>query len=247
MCGPKDGIPVVMLHGMTGNSSFWYQNITALQTYRVYCIDTLGDFGKSLVQTPLKTEEDCILWLDEVFTGLGIDNVHLIGHSMGGWLSLTYARKRQENLRKLVLIAPVASILPIPFLKLAWFIYPSMLFPSEKRIKRGWQWFCAKGYDIHPIVMQQIITAYKHCKPLLAAIPKNFSKEELGDVKIPVLFIVGEEEKIYRANKAAKTMKEKIPHAETTIIPNSGHLLITEQADRVNEAIVGFLRGKLKN
>ncbi|RST72798.1 alpha/beta hydrolase [Siminovitchia acidinfaciens] len=239
--GPKDGIPIVMLHGMTGNSSFWYQNITALQTYRVYCIDTLGDFGKSLVQAPLKTEEDCVLWLDEVFNGLGIHNIHLIGHSMGGWLSLNYARKRQENLRKLVLIAPVASILPIPFIKLAWYIYPSMLFPSEKRIKKGWKWFCAKGNDIHPIIMQQIITAYKQCRPLLAVIPKSFPKEELSGLKIPILFIVGDEEKIYRANKARKTIKEKIPHVETTIIPNCGHLLITEQATKVNKAIVDFL------
>ncbi|MBS4200789.1 alpha/beta hydrolase [Bacillus sp. FJAT-49732] len=235
--GPKDGVPVVMLHGMTGNSSFWYLNITALQSYRVYCIDTLGDFGKSLVQTPLKTEEDCVIWLDEVLKGLG----NLIGHSMGGWLSLTYARKRQENLKKLILIAPVASILPIPFIKLLRYIYPAMLFPSEKRIRKGWEWFCAKGNDIHPMVMQQVITAYKQCKPLLAVIPKNFSKEELSGLKIPALFMVGDEEKIYRANKAINTIKEKIPHVETTIIQNSGHLLIAEQATKVNKAIVDFL------
>ena len=69
------------------------------------------------MQAPLKTEEDCVLWLDEVFKGLGIQNIHLIGHSMGGWLSLTYAKNRQENLKRLILIAPVASILPTSFYK----------------------------------------------------------------------------------------------------------------------------------
>lgn len=246
VCGPKDGKPVVMLHGMTGNSSFWYATIPSLKSFRIFCIDTVGDFGKSKVKIPLKTEEDCVSWMDQVFEQLSLQRFSLIGHSMGGWLSLNYARHRSEKVRELILLAPIASFKSVPFLKLAWYIYPAMLFPSFKRIQKGWQWFCAKGYQIHPAVLNQAIASYTHCRMLLSAMPKNYAKEDLEMVKMPVLFLVGEEEKIYKPTKVVAAVKEKLPQAVTKIIPQSGHLLIAEQPDKVNNEIRHFLSGRDK-
>lgn len=62
-CGPKQGEPVVMFHGMTSNSSLWYPTIEALSGFRVYCVDTPGDFGKSKAAKKIQTPEDAICWM----------------------------------------------------------------------------------------------------------------------------------------------------------------------------------------
>ncbi len=240
--GPKDGEPVVLLHGMTGNSTFWMENIPAMSGFRTYCIDAMGDLGRSVVRRPLKSREDCARWLEQVLNGLGLQRASLVGHSMGGWLSLNFSVAKPERVDKLVLLAPVASFASLP-LAMMTRIYPAMLWPTRERVTKAWSWFLAPGQRIHPTVMDGICTAYAHCRPQLAAIPGRYSAAELARLTMPVLFLVGDAEKIYNPVKVMGRVKAAIPHASTQLIRGAGHCLITEQADAVNAAIADFLHG----
>lgn len=239
--GPENGKPILLFHGMTGNSTMWYETVPALQKYRTYCIDVPGDFGRSTILKPLKTKEDCIDWIEQLLTSLGLERVALIGHSMGGWLSANFALHRPERVNMLVLLAPVSTILPIPFLKLMRHVYPSILSPNPKRIRKTWDWFLGKGNSLHPVVLEQIITAYTFCRPKLAVIPHIFPKEMWEGFRSPILFLVGDEEVIYHAKHAENRVRTWIPSAEFETVPRAGHCLITEQAEYVNKSIVRFL------
>ena len=47
-CGPKKAPPLVLIHGMTVSSTMWFANAPDwCQKFRVFAIDTIGDFGKS--------------------------------------------------------------------------------------------------------------------------------------------------------------------------------------------------------
>ena len=84
-CGPKDAQPVVLLHGMTVSSTMWLANAPVWsQSYRIYAIDIMGDFGKSECHRPIKTSLELNSWLNEVLDALNVDDIYLIGHSMGG-------------------------------------------------------------------------------------------------------------------------------------------------------------------
>jgi pimeloyl-ACP methyl ester carboxylesterase len=54
-------------------------------------------------------------WLDEVLTVLKLgDHINLMGLSFGGWITSQYALHSPHRLHKVVLAAPVATVLPLP-------------------------------------------------------------------------------------------------------------------------------------
>lgn len=239
--GPKDGEPVLMFHGMTSNSAMWYPTVEALQHRRVYCIDTPGDFGKSKVVKCIRTSEDAVLWMDQVMEALGVVRSTFIGHSMGGWFCSNYATKRPERIERLVLLAPVATFMPVPFLKFLFKIYPAMLWPKPGRIRKAWDWFCSKDYSLPSHVMDLVIAGYTYGRTQLFVVPHVIEKEAWSGMTAPVLFLVGEEEKIYNAVHAIERVRETIRHSETLMISGAGHCLILEQKSSVNEAIQKFI------
>lgn len=236
-CGPRDGKPLLLFHGMTGNSSMWYPVVSSLQAFRTYCIDAPGDFGKSIVKRRIKTSADAQKWIEQVYTTLSLETASLIGHSMGGWLSANFALGRPEMVDRLILIAPVATFLPMPLFKLMHTIYPAMLLPSPKRIARAWSIFCSKGYSLPAEIMDMVITAYTHCRLQLQVMPRVFPKESWKALHAPVLFLVGEDEQIYAADRVCRRVAKMLPHAKITVVPKAGHCLTIEQSELVNNEI----------
>ncbi|WP_240045461.1 alpha/beta fold hydrolase [Streptomyces sp. L-9-10] len=90
--GPSDPAagsrtPVVLIHGSGGCSAQWYPNTVALSADRpVYALDTPGDPGRSIQREPMWQPERAAQWMDEALGALGLDKVHLVGSSYGGWL-----------------------------------------------------------------------------------------------------------------------------------------------------------------
>lgn len=240
-CGKPDAPPLLLLHGMTANSTMWKDNIADLSgRYRTYAVDVMGDFGKSVVTKPLQSPEDCNLWLNDVLDGLRLGRTHVLGHSMGGWLALNFALHAPRKVNRLILLAPVGAFYSIP-LQFMFKVYPALLLPSPRRIERAWNWFLAKGNRLDELAMGQAVEAYTHCRMLLKVIPKRFAQEQLQQLAVPTLFLVGEEEVIYNARKAAKLVRRLIPTAETEIVPRASHCLNAEQAEIVNGRILRFL------
>jgi pimeloyl-ACP methyl ester carboxylesterase len=59
--------------------------------------------------------------------------------------------------------------------------------------------------------------------------------------RVPCLFLVGENEKIYSARKAVKRLNRVAPWIKTELIPRAGHDLWMLKADLVTRTILGFL------
>src|SRR5258705_13688203 len=80
------GLPVVLVHGLSGSGRWWRRNTGALTPHRrVYVVDLIG-FGASRARHPFALTEAAsylIRWLDH----LELDRVSLVGHSMGGLIA----------------------------------------------------------------------------------------------------------------------------------------------------------------
>jgi pimeloyl-ACP methyl ester carboxylesterase len=100
------GAPVVLVHGFGGSVEEWAMNIPALaRRHRVIALDMPG-FGFSAKPDEDYTYEYFASFLDAFMEASGIGRAHLVGHSMGGAISLNLALRYPGRVRSLALIAP---------------------------------------------------------------------------------------------------------------------------------------------
>ena len=66
ICGPRDGEPLVLLHGGGSTSTVWFANAGELsRTHRVYAVDTIGEAGRSVSDgRPVDSLAGFMEWLD---------------------------------------------------------------------------------------------------------------------------------------------------------------------------------------
>uniref|UniRef100_A0A4W4FL96 1-acylglycerol-3-phosphate O-acyltransferase ABHD5 n=1 Tax=Electrophorus electricus TaxID=8005 RepID=A0A4W4FL96_ELEEL len=104
-------IPLVLLHGFGGGVGLWVKNLTALaQSKRpVYALDLLG-FGRSSRTTARsysqEAEEQFIQSLEEWRKAVGVELMILLGHDLGGYVSVAYALTYPHRVKHLVLVEP---------------------------------------------------------------------------------------------------------------------------------------------
>lgn len=55
---------------------------------------------------------------------------------------------------------------------------------------------------------------------------EKLTDEELQRVQVPTLFMIGENDVLYSAQKAVQRLKAKAPQIQTKAIPNAGHDLL---------------------
>ena len=79
-------------------------------------------------------------------------------------------------------------------------------------------------------------------KPKRMVYPTVLTDNELQNIKVPTLYIVGENEKLYSARKAIQRLNKVAPYIKAEIIPNAGHDLTIVQAEMVNKKILEFLK-----
>jgi pimeloyl-ACP methyl ester carboxylesterase len=110
--GPEDGEPLVLLHGQGGSSTIWISNVADLsKTYRVYAVDIMGDIGKSK-QIKAFDRTEFADWITTILDELKIEKTNIAGISLGGFLTTSYAIEKPERVKKIVLIAPAATLNP---------------------------------------------------------------------------------------------------------------------------------------
>jgi pimeloyl-ACP methyl ester carboxylesterase len=101
-----EGTPLVLLHGITGSWRIWAPVIPALEAYHDVFAPTLpGHRGADpLPSVSLDTIADGI---ERSLDAAGLETVHLVGNSLGGWLSLELARRGRA--RSVVALSPAGA------------------------------------------------------------------------------------------------------------------------------------------
>lgn len=88
-------VPILMLHGLGAGVALWVLNLDELAQHRtVYAIDILG-FGRSsrprFSDDAMVAEKQLVKSIDEWRKEMGLKEMILLGHSMGGFLAASYA------------------------------------------------------------------------------------------------------------------------------------------------------------
>jgi pimeloyl-ACP methyl ester carboxylesterase len=246
--GPRGAPPLVLLHGASATSLMWRPNIKALAgSYRTYAVDNIYDLGRSIYTRKIRTPDDFSNWLDELFSALELgDRINLVGQSYGGWIAAQYALRFPGRLNKVVLLAP-AGVLPfrreflmrglLSLIPHPYFSRSMMTWLLEDTAKKD-----QAGRELVNELVENIRLGQSCFKPKALVNPTVLTDEEWRSIRVPALFLVGENEKIYSALKAVERLREVAPRVEAQIIPEAGHDLTVAQADLVNSRIVAWLQ-----
>jgi proline-specific peptidase len=109
--GSGPGVPLLLLHGGPGAGHDYLEPLSVLGDERpVVFYDQLG-CGKSDIpdDTSLWTIERFVAEIDAVRRGLGLERIHLLGQSWGGWLAIEYMLGKPEGIVSLTLASTSAS------------------------------------------------------------------------------------------------------------------------------------------
>ncbi len=241
--GPKEALPVLLIHGFGFSSTQWYANVPALTPRaRVYAPDVPDQLGLSVLEQPLKTPENYVRWVCELLDGLQIDRVALGGHSYGGWISTNFAVCHPDRVTRLVLISPAATFIPLCLQFYIRGILGGML-AKDWAIYGMVKWMCTlpavRGLEI----VEQFKTGMQNMAQVPAGYPGVLEATELNRLSMPVQFIIGDHEVIYKKRPTAVIERacQLIPHLEIALIPNGGHAVTLDQAAETNRHLAVFL------
>uniref|UniRef100_A0A8D8KAQ5 1-acylglycerol-3-phosphate O-acyltransferase ABHD5 n=1 Tax=Culex pipiens TaxID=7175 RepID=A0A8D8KAQ5_CULPI len=103
-------VPILMLHGLGAGVALWVLNLDELAQHRtVYAIDILG-FGRSsrpsFSDDAMVAEKQLVKSIDEWRKEMGLKEMILLGHSMGGFLAASYALSYPDRVKHLILADP---------------------------------------------------------------------------------------------------------------------------------------------
>lgn len=244
--GPENASPIVLLHPGGSNSLSWIPIVKILsESYKIYAIDNIYDNGLSVYTKAVSGIDDYMCWLTEVFNSLELrSNINIIGMSYGAWIACMFSVRHPEKLNKVVLLAPPVTIIPPG---ISFFIHVLLMqIPHKFFYKRFMEWFF-KDYinkDRHAAekVIENLYVISKLFKYKRMLNPTLLTDEELKNISVDVLYIIGENEKVYAAKKALKRIHNVAPQIKTVLVPHSGHDMLAVEPVFIMEKIMNFLK-----
>lgn len=246
------GPAILLVHGLGGHLRHFTYGVEKLlsQHFRVIAVDRPGS-GHSLrhegASASLEAQADALAAL---LDKLGIAQATVVGHSLGGAISLMLAARHPQRVQALALVAPLTLTpegLPPPFRGLdihqptlrkwmAWtlavpaFIVRSpgimkFLFAPETHPKD----FATRGGGLISLKPSQFIAASTD----LSAIPDSLPVLEASypRLKLPVSMLYGTGDRVLDPQLHGQAFVDKVPHTQLTLV-DGGHMLPVTQVAR---------------
>lgn len=237
--GPTEAPPMLMIHAFFASAASWYRNVNELSgEFRVYLVDIIGDPNRSKPLRPIRQMSDYTRWFNEVLDGLGIESAYFVGNSVGAFHVANFAMNFPERVKKMVLIGPAATFLPMMPFYLNTF--PGGMTGWTPLVKHAVKWV-ENNAPLEDEFRNLFFLLMKYGKSANQVFPVVFSDDQLRNLDMPVLLIFGENEVIYDINKAIERAVRLMPDVSTQIVPGANHLTAVSNPDPVNRAIQKFL------
>jgi pimeloyl-ACP methyl ester carboxylesterase len=241
------GSALVFLHGFCEDSTIWSEFVSPFAAQNQIITIDLPGFGQSEpTDTPTITHFSDVV--KDILDQLHIQKCVLIGHSMGGYVALAFAKKYPERLTGLCLfhshpfedtplkkenrqktIAFIETNGTLPFLK--------QLLPSL---------FANKNVVLHQNLIKKLIekaATYPQkgiIGGLRAMINRPDCAEVLQQLNVPLLLLIGQQDNAVSYSDSLK-MCSLAPVAMIEIFEHAGHVAMFEAKEQAQVAIHKFL------
>lgn len=247
----KDKTPLVLIHGFMGSKANFYPLIQELNgEFPIFALDLLG-FGESSKPKDFVYSRNNLADSVASFIETWIQRpVNLLGHSMGGEISLFLARDNPQLIENLILVdsAAYSSTNDIP----GWVLY---LKPVSAPIidifllnRPTMKYFLRRGFlsgeipeaRLKSYVDSALMTKARVVLDLARDNEGGIREEEIREIKTPALIIWGEDDEAVPL-AIGRRLDGDLPESRLFVVPESAHLPFEEKPEVVSREILKFL------
>ena len=256
---------LLFVHGLGSNHKAWNKNILVLKKhFRCIAIDLPG-YGQSSTGD---FDYSMSFFSDVVRKFIDkkrLDKVHLVGHSMGGQISISTTLKHPDIVKSLILIAP-AGIETFEQSAALWlksvFSYDLLVNLSKEQIIQNFE---INFYDMpedarfmidERFELMELEAYHDYCRMIPKCVSGMLDEpvfDQLDQVEQSVLILYGKEDRLIpntmlhpqkTTQLIAKKADDAFPNSEMHLISQAGHFLQWEKSNEVNAVIKNFLFGQ---
>ena len=248
------GRPVLLLHGWLGSWALWRRTIEELgKEFRTYALDFWG-FGESGAEGDDFSIGNFVLLVDEFMDRLGIVKAPLVGHSMGGTVSLDFSIRHPEKVVKTIVIgSPIDGSSLSMLLKTA--SYQGWISLSESApflfnlFMRGFRRFiryyaylmASDGKMLGNMMAADLSTlTWGPFFESIGTLRRTDLRPYLSELKTPVLGIYGKKDIIVNP-KQSQVLKQYVPGSRVAWFTGSGHFPMMDEFDLFVNTVRNFL------
>jgi pimeloyl-ACP methyl ester carboxylesterase len=237
------GEPVLYLHG-AGGLAGWIPFFDRLAAGHDLLVPEHPGFGNSDMPSWIRNVPDMAMYYLDVLDQLGLDGVHLVGFSLGGWIAAELAVRNCARLKTLSLIAPAGvRIKGVP-------TGDNFIWGPEEGARnvfhdqRFAEAMVAQMQAASPEDTERAL-ANRYMAARLGWQPRWFNPDLerwLHRVQVPTLVLWGAEDKLL-PSRYAEVWKQRVPGVTVEVIQGCGHVVPVEKADWAADQITTFIGG----
>lgn len=214
--------------------------------YRTYALDFWG-FGESGKKRETYAVQDFVSLVDQFMDQLGIVGAPLVGHSMGGTVSLSVAIQYPQRVSKVVVVgSPIVGSSLAPLLKLSGYRAIAFLLFNMMSPFRMWMKYYYSPQICRdprfPEMMDRDLsrTTLESFLRSIASLRRTDLRPSLSQVKVPAMGLYGDQDKIV-APTQWQPLRQGIPNAVIERFPTAGHFIMLEEPLQFTRALKAFL------
>ena len=235
--------PIVFVHGVGLTHEIWQPQLDFFKEYTTLTYDILGH-GKSTLNKEIISFNDFSDQIIELIDELKIDQIHLIGFSIGSLIARNFATRFGERLKSLTLLGSIykRSDEQQKIVNQRFEQARSEFKLSRQALKR---WFTDKYLENNPDIYEKIssILSSNNMANFLKVYElfvKHKNDENFSKIKVSTLIMTGEFD-IGSTVEMSRELNKIINNSQLSIIKNGKHLCSIECADEVNLEIKKFI------
>jgi pimeloyl-ACP methyl ester carboxylesterase len=242
------GKPVILLHGWLGSWGLWRDTMSYLgKNYRTYALDFWG-FGESARKWNTFTVRDYVSMVDQFMEQMGIVSAPLVGHSMGGTVSLSVAINYPNRAEKVTIIgSPIHGSSLAFLLKVAGHrVSANAMFMSDHLsrflmrkfsplICRDPRFPDMMDSDLSKLTLESFLVS-------IATLRRTDLRPELHKIQVPVMGMFGDRDNIVDPHQW-QPLLAGVPSARIERFKNAGHFIMLDEPVECLAKINDFLGG----
>ena len=254
---------LLFIHGLSSNLQSWNKNVSKLKNnYRCIALDLPG-YGKSTKNSSTYSLKEYADFLNSFIEKKNLQDVILIGHSMGGQVAVQTVLAAQDNFKKLILIAPAGiETFSDDEAKLMKATYTAAIVEnsSAEQIRNNFKMnFHQFPEDAEFMIKERIAMKEAEDMKIYSKVVVNNIHamldepviERLAEIEIPVLMIYGKNDLLIPntyfhpsqdINSLVQDAEERISDLKVKLISEAGHFVNFEKSEEVNKEISEFLK-----